>query len=470
MTEFSAHLPKIIKEAKTTVKVGAPVVAAQIVQMSMAFTDTLMAGNLSAKALAAVAVGTSLFGPVFFFIVGVLLAVNPIVAQLFGAGKMEQIGRNIWQALWLSQILAVPCFFILRNMNIVMDFFHIKSEIIPITQGYLDAFSWGVPAAFAYFALRFVNEGISVTKPSMYFALLGLLLNVLGNYVFMYGKLGVPALGAVGTGWATTLVWWTILAAIVRFTFRKQNNRLFSIVKGLNYPVWANQNEILKIGLPNGFSIGIEVTMFATVALIMGSLGVKIIAGHQIAINFAAFTFMIPLGLSFATTARVGFAVGAEEFARARFIGYIGIAVSVLVMSLTAILMFTVPRLIVRIYTQDLEVTEIAVKLLYLAAIFQISDGLQVSSLGALRGLKDTKIPMFVNIVAYWVVGLPFGYYLGIHFDYGAQGLWIGLIAGLSVAAILHNWRFYYLTNHRARWNVLYGEIATKKQNDFNLN
>ncbi len=449
MTKRFTNINTIATESSRTIRIGMPVVAAQLVQMSMGFVDTIMAGHLSAKDLAAVAVGGSLYNPVVFFNVGILLAINPIVAQLHGAGKSETIGKNFWQALWLSQILMVPSFFILRNMHFIMELFHIKAEIVPVTQGYLNAFSWGVPALFAYFTLRFFNEGVSVTKPGMYFALIGSGMNILANYVFMYGHFGFPAMGAVGTGWATSLVWWIMLICMAGFTSRKRFCAQFKLFQALKPPRLSFQKEILRIGVPNGTSFCIEITMFATVALIIGSLGVETIAGHQIAINFAAFTFMIPLGLSIATTARVGFAVGKEELKEARFIGYVGIGVSVLVMSLTAILMFTVPEFIVGIYTQDAEVKVIAVKLLFLAAIFQISDGLQVSVTGALRGLKDTKIPMVVNIISYWVVGLPVGYLLGMNYNFGAEGLWIGLIVGLTVAAVLHNLRFYLLTNRR---------------------
>jgi MATE family multidrug resistance protein len=182
------------------------------------------------------------------------------------------------------------------------------------------------------------------------------------------------------------------------------------------------------------------------VALIMGSLGVKIVAAHQVTINFAAFTFMIPLGISIATTARVGFAMGRGSLEDARLFGHIGVFISVAVMTCTAILMITVPELIVSIYTDDPEVKQVAGKLLFLAGIFQISDGLQVSGFGALRGMKDTKIPMYVNILSYWLIGFTTCYTLGVILGMGAEGLWIGLIVGLSVAAILHNWRFNRIT------------------------
>ncbi|MCG8607056.1 MATE family efflux transporter [bacterium] len=442
---------KIRREVTHMLRLGLPLIAAQVVQMAMGFVDTIMAGNFNAVALAAVAVGNSLYMPLLIFTLGVLLVINPIVAQLLGAGKKKRIGENLWQILWLSVFLSIAGWFILRNMRSVLEFFNIEPEIIPIAQGYLEAISWGLPAAFAYSALRYVNEGLHVTKPGMYFALFGLVINIFANYVLMYGHLGFPALGAVGTGWATALVMWAMLLCMALFTFRKESCREFMVRQGFRRPVWSFQKEILRIGIPNGVSLGIEVSMFAVAALIIGSMGISSVAAHQVTINFAALAFMVPLGLSFAISARVGFAVGKNDLATARFIGFNGIGLAGFFMCITATLMLTIPELIIGMYTSDPEVTEIAIKLLFLAAVFQLSDGLQVSGLAALRGLKDTKIPMFVNVVAYWVVGLPSGYILGIHYGYGPEGLWVGLILGLSVAAVLHNVRFHLLTRGTRR-------------------
>ncbi|NIR48351.1 MATE family efflux transporter [candidate division KSB1 bacterium] len=444
-------LKKTLLETEKTVKVGAPVVATQLLQMSMGFVDTIMAGNLSAKDLAAVAVGTSLYTPILVFVIGILTATNPIVAQLHGGREDREIGKNLWQSLWLSQFLAVPCFFLIREMHVVMHVMNIRPEIMPITQGYLNAISWSFPATFAYFSLRSFNEGLSVTKPSMYFASIGLVFNIIGNYALMYGHFGFPAMGAIGTGWATTLVRWIMMFGLLAFTLSHKKYERFQIQEGRQLPCWAYIGKVLRIGVPNGISVSIEVSMFALAALLIGSFGVDIVAAHQIAINFAAITFMIPLGLSIATTSRVGFAAGKGSLNEARFIGYIGVALGVAVMSVTALIMFTVPEVIVGIYTDDADVIRIAVRLLFFAAVFQISDGLQVSVLGALRGLKDTKIPMIFNVIAYWVIGIPIGYVLGLKLGQGAEGLWTGLIAGLTVAAILHNLRFYYLTTRKEK-------------------
>lgn len=443
---MSYPLAKIKDEALETVRLGIPVVITQLLAISMQFTDTVMAGNLSAKALAAVAVGAGLMGPLWVFCLGVIFVINPIVAQHHGAGRFDEIASHFWQSFWLSQMLAWPFVFAMNHAVPVMRLFHIDPSLWDITAGYLQAFSWGIPAACGFFSLRYFNEGLAVSKPAMYFSLIGLGMNVLGNWAFMFGHFGFPAMGAVGTGWASALVWWVMFICIALFTFRKRNRRKLHLLRHFRLPSWHYLKEILHIGLPNGISFSLEVTMFAVAALIIGSLGVNPMAAHQVTINFAATTFMIPLGLSIATTSRVGFAIGEQNPQRARLIGQVGIGLSAVVMSCTALFMITFPEAIISIYTHDAAVKAIAVKLLLLAGIFQISDGLQVSASGALRGYKDTKIPMMVNLLSYWIVGIPVGYILGICKGFGAQGLWVGLIAGLTVAAALHNWRFGVLS------------------------
>lgn len=443
---LKSHSHSFRHEAGITLKIGVPVIIAQLLQMSMNFVDTVMAGNLSAEALAAIAVGGAIFVPFVMFAAGVLMAITPIVAQLVGSRNIREIGVNARQGLWLSQLLAIPVFFSIRNLGFVMDLLDVTPSIIPVALGYLDAISWTIFPLCGYMALRFFNEGLSVTRPSMYFALIGVLVNIVGNYVLMYGKLGAPQLGAVGCGYASSIVGLVMFLGMLGFTINHQPYKRFHIFSQLRKPEWNYIKEIVHVGLPIGLSSTMEVTMFALVSLLMGSLSAIAVAGHQVAINFSAMTFMVPFGLATAITTRVGNAIGKKKIHEARHRGFVGVSLATAFMSVTAFIMYTIPDLITGIYTQDPAVQEVAIGLLYMAAIFQISDGLQVSGYGALRGLKDTKIPMYVNLVAYWGVGLPLGYYLGIVRGIGPQGLWMGLIAGLTIAAILHNYRFFRQT------------------------
>jgi MATE family multidrug resistance protein len=442
----SENRSRIWKEVRILFQIGMPVVIGNLLQISMSVVDTLMAGNLSPGDLAAVAVGGSLFMPVFIFGAGILMGLSPIVAQHYGRRELPMIGKSTRQAFWLALIISIPSVIVLRNTGPVLGLLNIDPEIIPLTLGYMNAISYGIPFLYLYLALRYFNEGISVTRPAMYVGFLGLIFNIVGNYTLMFGKFGFPRLGAIGTGYASAIVMLVMFLALLVYTARKKAYRRFELFTAIRYPERKYIKELLLIGVPIGISMTMEVTMFAVVGLLMGSLGAFVVAAHQIALNFSSVTFMLAFGLSAAITVRVGQVTGKSGINDARFSGFIGIAMASLFMCFTAMIMYLFPGHIVSVYTDDPDLRDLAVQLLYMAAIFQVSDGLQVSGSGALRGLKDTRIPMIVNLIAYWIVGLPLGYYLGIIRQWGPEGLWIGLIAGLTVAAVLHNLRFHRLT------------------------
>lgn len=405
-----------------------------------------MAGNLSAADLAGVAVGNALYLPVTLFGMATLVAINPIVSQFLGARKFDEIGKSARQMLWLILFLSIPGFFIVRNLDVIMHITGVDEQIIPLAAGYLKSVSWGIPALFTLAGFRYFSEGLAITKPPMFIAGGIMILNIPADYIFMYGKLGLPAMGAVGTGYATTVVQIVGAIAILMFTASFKPFRRFHIFYKTRGPEWHYIKDILHVGVPNGISSTMEVLLFASVSVLMGTLSVSASAAHQVAINIAATVFMIPLGLSFAISQRVGMAVGQGSMPNARFRGFLGTGVCALIMTFTAILIFTIPEHIVGIYTRDPEVSKLAVSLIFFAGVFQISDGLQVGGFGALRGLKDTRMPMVFNFISYWLIGFSIGYFLGIKSDFGPGGLWIGLISGLTVAAVFHNTRFHLLT------------------------
>ena len=276
-----------------------------------------------------------------------------------------------------------------------------------------------------------------------------LLVNIPADYLLMYGAFGLPQLGAEGTGYATSLVQWSVGLAMLMFTAKFKTYRRFNIFARTKGPDWGRIAELLKIGIPNAMSTTMEVLLFAAVSVLMGTLSVQASAAHQVAINIAATVFMIPLGLSLAISQRVGVSMGKGLLHEARFRGFTGTAVCTGVTSITAAILFIFPEAIVSVYTHDVEVVNLAVSLVFFAAVFQLSDGLQVGAFGALRGLKDTRMPMIFNLISYWFIGFSVGYYLSFNAGYGPQGLWIGLIAGLSTAAVLHNTRFHLLTRNK---------------------
>lgn len=416
--------------------------------MSLNFTDTIMAGRLSAVDLAAIAVGGSLFLPFMVFSMASILAVNPIVAQNLGARRFHVIGKNVRQALWLSQIFALITFFIIRHISFVMVWMDVSAEIIPVADGYLKAISWGMFPLYGYVALRNFNEGLSVTRPPMFIALIGALINIPANYVLMFGKLGFPQLGAIGTGYASATVYTIMCLSMVLFTANFSSYKRFEIFAKFRWPEKEYLKELLRVGLPIGGSATLEVTMFAAVSLLMGTISTVAVAAHQVAINFAALAYMIPFGISIAVTSRVGQSIGKGNVIEARLRGWVGIGICMVIMMFTATIMILFPEAIVRIYTTDPDVSATALNLIFLAAIFQLSDGFQVSGQAALRGMKDTRIPMLLNIFAYGIIGLPMCYWLGITLGYGPEGMWVGLIIGLTLAAMSHTIRFHVKTRH----------------------
>lgn len=445
---MNAHKAKLLaREIASIGRIAGPLVVGQLSQVGMGFTDTVMAGHLGAVDLAAVALGSTLWVPIYLACAGVMMALSPSVAHHQGAGRQQAIAILYRQSLWLSAALALLAVFVIAYVGAFMHWVGVDRIVIPITEDYLDAIIWGMPAACFYMGLRFVSEGIGYTRPVMYVQLLGLLANALGNYVFMYGALGNPAMGAVGAGWSSALVLTLMTLAMLIIVLTQPRYRPYRLFSQLEGPNATELRQLLRLGLPIATVTLLEIGLFTAVGLLMGSLGAAAIAAHQIALNYAALMFMIPLGISMATTVRVGQAMGANNHRGARIAGFSGMGMATGVMLFSAVIMLSVPEVIVGIYTTDQEVAKLAKSLLLIAAMFQLSDGLQAGALGALRGLKDTRFPVLITLVAYWAAGLPLAWYLGFELSIGPRGLWIGLVLGLSVAAVLLSARFYRLSH-----------------------
>lgn len=432
-------------------RLAGPLIAGQVATLAMNFVDTVMAGRLSAEALAAVALGGAIWSSLFLFVIGTLSALSPWVAQLAGAGAFSEVAPPARQTAWIAGALGGLTILVLWRADALLALFDVQPEVLPLAAGYLEALAWGVPGIFLYMLLRYVSEGLAHTRPVLYIALLGLPLNVFGNWVLMYGKFGAPTLGAIGCGYATAIVFAVQGLTMALYVAR---SRVFDRVRPLLS--WAPPDmraigALLWVGLPIGIALFLEVSLFATVALLMASFGTVAVAAHQVAFNFCALTFMVPLGISMATTVRVGHAAGRRDSAGARLAGWTGIGLALAVQVVTATGMLALPGWIARIYTAEPAVRAVAVQLLVLGALFQLSDGAQVSASGALRGLKDTRVPMVITVVAYWVVGLPAGIVLGLHTELGPRGLWCGFIGGLTVAALLLAWRFHRQSRPQAR-------------------
>jgi MATE family multidrug resistance protein len=434
-----------------------PVVVGMVASFSMNFVDTLMAGRLPDKeiALAGIATGGAIWSAMLMFILGLLMALQPVVAQLDGAGNRPEGGAAARQGMWIALVVAIPFVIFLRSGGPMLQWMAVGADIVPTAVVYMNAISWGAPGICLLLVLRFFSEGSGYTRPTMYMGLLGIMLNVPLNYVLMFGKLGFPQLGAQGCGIATSIVIWAQLLMMFFYVRWHAHFKDFDLFGRWDWPQWAAISKLLKIGLPIGTAIFVEGSLFIGAALLIARLGALPASAHLIAINYSALMFMVPLGLASAVTTRVGNALGRGEPEAARYAGLIGLLIVLFTQTLSAASMIIVPEFIVRIYTNDPEITAIAVGLLFYSAIFQYADGIQICAAGALRGLKDTLVPMFINTVSYLLIGLSVGYYLTFNKAMGPAGMWIGMIVGLSFGAVLLLARFLFKSRQ-----LITGEIA----------
>ena len=433
------------KELKELAPIGIPAVLSQLAQMAMGFIDTVMAGNYSTDALAAIAIGTSLLHPVLVFFLGLFLAFNPIVAHFKGAENNNQIKTHFHAGIVLAIIFSPIAVILLLNSGFILAALNIEPQVSELAVGYLQATLWGMPALLLFFALRFCNEGMFSTMSVMTITVISIPFNVLLNYWFMYGGYGIEEMGAVGVGYATGLIWILMFIGMALYTLFAKKYADLGLFRDFELPGWQELKEFFALGFPVAITLGFEVTMFAAVSLMIARYPSEVMGAHQIALNISSLTFMIPLGLAQAITARVSYFNGKKDRTSMRRAGSVGIATCVVIMSFSGLMMMSIPVALVSIYTADFRLTEIATALLFFAALFQFSDGLQVSSAGALRGLKDTKIPMIIIAISYWLVGFPAGFYLAEYQNLQASGYWIGMIFGLSTAAILllRRWIFF---------------------------
>jgi MATE family multidrug resistance protein len=423
-------------------QLAGPLVAHNVAMAAMMFVDTVMAGHLSAVDLGAVAVGGAVFWPAFGFVMGLLMALTATVAHLYGAGETGRVGHYMRQANWLAWASALAGIALFWSVEPLLVAIGTAPELVPRTAGYLQALSLGMPALCLYQVLRYTSEGVGRTSPLIAMAVIGVLCNIIGNWVFMWGNLGVPQLGATGCGLATALSWWVMWFALRRHLRRHPYYAGFDLLVPLERPAWPELRELALLGAPIGVMIFMESSLFAAAALILGTLGAEIVAGHQIALNWAAFMFMVPLGLGMAATIRVGHANGAGDRVAARFRGWVGIGTAAGFMACSALFVLIARDAIVTLYTRDAAVAAVAWSLLVWAAAFQLADGIQVSAASVLRGYKDTQLPAIITVVAYWGIGLTSCWWLGLELGLGPVGVWMGLTASLVAAAGLLLWRF----------------------------
>lgn len=434
--------PRFLDEVRASARLAAPLAAGHLSHGLVGFVDTVIAGHHGTTTLAAVAVGTALFWLPMMVPMGTLMALPPSVSQLDGAGRRAEIGPLFRQALWLAVGLGLLLFALLSVLPLALAPMGIAADIVPGAAAFLRAIRWGIPAFTLYLAMRYLSDGLHWSMPTMVLGFGGLLLLAPLGYALTNGRGGLPALGAAGLGWASALMFWMQALVFALYLARARRFADLRLFAALEAPRWPVLRDLLGTGLPIGVTVAMEGSLFIVTALLIGRLGEVPVAAHQIAINVASLCFMIPFGVAEATTVRVGHALGRGDRGGIRRAYFAGIALALGTQALSATVLVAGHDAIAGLYTSDAAVAALAAALLLYAALFQFPDGIQVLSAGALRGLKDTRVPMWLAALAYWGIGMPVGAGLGLWLGWGPRGMWLGLTAGLSVAALLLARRF----------------------------
>ena len=477
MGGFTSDIKSIYwPETRTLVALALPICGAQLAQAGMSVVDVMMTGRHNATDLAAVSVGSSLWMPLMLFMTGTLMGLTPIVAHLLGGQRNNDIRPAVHQALWVALALGITAAGLLWvAVTPIFELMNVPPGVAQESAAYLSAVAFGMPGIALFQALRAFSDGMNHTRPALWISLVGLTVNIPFNYLLIYGGDGLvnllgtgipnslqqlPALGAFGCGIATAISMWTMAIAMALYTRRGNTYRSVSLWEQLTPPQWAGIRELVVVGVPIGVAIFVEVTLFTLIALFIASFGEVTVGAHQIALSYTTILFMLPMSLSMALTVRVGNTLGQRRLAMARKVAWNGITISVIVAAINSTLLWFTAPTVISLYTSNTEIQALALTIIALAVVFQLSDSLQVNLAGALRGYKDTRIVMVITVLSYWIVGLGGGHWLGayglggVSEPMGVHGYWIGLIAGLSTAAILLAWRLKTISQQESPSNV----------------
>ncbi|HEX9611000.1 MAG TPA: MATE family efflux transporter [Gemmatimonadales bacterium] len=426
-------------ELGAMVRLAVPIVVVQLGQMLMGVVDTVMVGRVSAQALAAIALGNLYFFGAAIFGMGVLMALDPVVAQAVGAGDRVSVARGVQRGLVLALGLSAVAAALLVPAEPVLGLLQQPPDVVSVAAAYARVAIVGILPFYAFGALRQSLQALRRLAPIVGAMVIANVANVGLNYVLIFGKLGFPALGAVGTAWATAVCRWLMLAIMVVWAWPELRAQLVPWRR--EALAWAPLRRMIALGAPIGTQYQLEYGVFAVVGLMMGWLGTEQLAGHQVALNLASLMFMVPMGVSAAAAVLVGHAVGRGDVAEARRAATAALVCGVGFMAASAIVMLLAPGVLARLYTTDLRVAALAASLIPIAGVFQVFDGTQVVAIGILRGTGDTRTPMLVNVLGFWLVGLPISAALGFGTPAGPRGLWWGLTVGLTFVAVVLLWR-----------------------------
>jgi MATE family, multidrug efflux pump len=415
---------------------AAPVVMAELGWVTMGIVDTVMVGRLGPEAIGAAGLASNLFFTIAVFAMGLLLGLDPLVAHAFGAKQLDECHRWLVAGVWLGVLASVPLVGLVLLVNASLGLWGLPPEVLRLTQPYMSILAWSLPPLLLYAAFRRYLQAMNIVTPVMFALVSANLLNVFGNWILIFGHFGMPAMGVPGSA-ISTLVARIVMAGYLFVTIvlheAHMTPRLRDTPMGLDLP---GVRRLFSIGLPAAGQAVLEVGVFAAATALAGRVSAKALAAHQIVLNMAGFTFMVPLGIASAAAVRVGQATGRSDPAGASTAGWTAIAIGVLFMATAATVFLTMPRALIRGFTTDVVVTQLGVGLLFVAAVFQLFDGLQGVATGALRGLGDTRTAMIWNLAGHWFFGLPLGYLMCFRWGFGVAGLWWGLSAGLMICGV----------------------------------
>lgn len=443
----SADLKNIKEEIFKTIKLAYPVIIGQLGIVMMGVVDSIMVGRLGSVPLAAASLGNSLIFIILIIGIGSSSVVTPLVAILVGGKRFSECGVYFRQSLLVNMLLSLVMIgIILIGVNFIHHL-NQPDEVIELTIIYMSIVGLSALPLMFYQTYKHFIEGFSIMKPAMIIALLANIINAFANWVLIFGELGFPKLGLAGAAWATFASRVFMALVIMFYVMRNEKFKQYDVTfhfRSINFPVIK---KILRLGLPSGFQYFFEVGAFSFAVVMIGWIGTNELAAHQIAINLASISFMGVLGISQAASIRVGNAMGEQSVSKIRKAGFTAIVLGASIMSLAGLTFILLNKFLPTLYIDDEAVISIASRLIIIAALFQLSDGTQAVGIGVLRGLTDVKGPTIITFVAYWMISLPIAYLLAFNFNLGVEGVWIGLLIGLTVSAILLTFRF----NHKSK-------------------
>jgi len=431
---------------KRTINLALPIILSHLGHMMTNLADSIMIGRVGAVPLAAASLGFNLFIIIFVFGVGISIGITPRVAAADGRKQYRELKRLLVNGMILTGGIALLLFAVMMAAAPVLRLLNQPPEVVDLAIPYFRILLLSMIPLMIYQGAKQFAEGLSLTRWAMYITLLGNLFNVILNYLFIYGKLGLPAMGLNGAGWATTVARTAMAAAMVGYIAWPKISRHYGLSFQFRFVSWSLLKKLLSLGFPIGLQMVFEVGAFTGAAVMVGWISAEALAAHQIAISLAATTFMVASGLGAAATVRVGNYYGTANYRKMYRAGFSAYHMSAAFMGLTAIAFVVLRHWLPALFVAEQSVIQITAGILLIVAVFQLSDGFQVVGLSALRGLEDVRLPTGIALFAYWMVGLPVGYVLGIYWEFGAQGVWMGLLAGLSTAAFLLTLRFYSRT------------------------